>query len=99
MHFAVSCSSHEIIPFLLARGVTYSALNVHSRNIAHKAAISADSKTISTLAEAGLTGLDFSLKDEGGKTPAERLAEREVFGDSEIGILQAFEAFEKSVME
>lgn len=98
MHFAVSCSSHEIIPFLLSRGVNYAALNVHSRNIAHKAAMSADTRTIQTLTEAKLTGLDLSLKDVDGKTPAERLAEREVFGDSEIGIHEAFEAFEKSTL-
>ena len=99
IHFAVSCSSHEIIPLLLAHGVTYAALNVHSRNIAHMAAMSADTKTIPTLANAKLNGLDLSLKDGDGKTPAERLAEREVFGEREIGVHDAFEALVRSLLE
>jgi hypothetical protein len=61
------------------------------------AAIFADTETINTLTDCKLTGLDLSSKDVDGKTPFDYLAEREVFGDSEIGIHEAFEAFARSV--
>lgn len=43
-----------------------------------------------------LTSLDLSLDDVDGKTSADHIAEREVFGESEIGIYDAFEAFASS---
>lgn len=97
IHLAVSFSHYQIIPLLLARGVVYTAINVYGRNIAHMAAKSADTQTTITLAESKLSGLDFSLKDVDGKTPADYIAEREVFGESEIGVHDAFEAFAQSV--
>ncbi|KAI4210775.1 MAG: hypothetical protein LQ351_006357 [Letrouitia transgressa] len=97
IHLAVSFSHHQIIPLLLTRGVVYTALNIYGRNIAHMAAKSADTQTMITLAESKLSGLDFSLKDKDGKTPADHIAEREVFGESEIGVHDAFEAFTHSV--
>lgn len=99
IHFAVTYGNSHIIPLLLSRGVEYKAVNNRSRNIAHMAAISADTRTIDTLTRSNLTGLDFSLKDEEGKTPAEYIKIREVFGESEGGIFEAFEAFSQSVRE
>ncbi|KAL9043103.1 MAG: hypothetical protein Q9214_003595 [Letrouitia sp. 1 TL-2023] len=97
MHLAVCFSHYQIIPLLLAHGVVYTAINVYGRNIAHMAAKSADTQTTITLAEAKLSGLDFSIKDKDGKTPADYIAERELFGESEIGVHDAFEAFTRSV--
>lgn len=96
-HYAVSSGHCQIITLLLARGVNYKATNIRGRNIAHMAAISADTNTVNALAESNLFGLDLSLKDVDGKTPADYLAEREVFAESELGIYEAFEAFTKSV--
>ena len=97
IHFAVSYSHHEIILALLAHGVDYVITNICSRNIAHMAAIFADTETLNMLTDCKLTGLDLSLRDVDGKTPADHLAEREVFGESEIGIHEVFEAFTRPV--
>ncbi|KAL9609151.1 MAG: hypothetical protein Q9167_006063 [Letrouitia subvulpina] len=97
IHLAVSFSHYQIIPLLLAHDVAYTATNVHGRNIAHMAARSADTQTTITLAKSKLSGLDFSLKDIDGKTPADYLAEREIYGESEIGVHDAFETFARSV--
>ena len=97
IHFAVSHGHYQIIARLLANDVDYAATNIRGRNIGHMAAMLADTDTINTLAESKLIGLDLSLKDLDGKTPADHLAEREIFAESEIGIHEAFEAFVKSV--
>ncbi|KAL8726727.1 MAG: hypothetical protein Q9166_006522 [cf. Caloplaca sp. 2 TL-2023] len=97
IHFAVCFSHYEILPLLLARGMDYTATDVHLQNIGHMAAISADTRTIKTLAVSRLVGLDLSLKDLKGKTPADYLAEREMFSESEVGIHEAFAAFADSV--
>ena len=97
IHHAVNSGHYQIIPLLLARGADYKVTNVHGRNIAHMAAKAGDTKTINTLAESHLVGLDLSLQDVGGKTPAEYLAEREIYGESEVGVHEAFEAFVMSV--
>jgi len=97
IHFAVSYCHHEIISSLLAHGVHCAIRNVRSRNVAHMVAIFADTETINTLTDCKSTGLHLSLKDVDGKTPFDYLAEREVFGESEMGIHEAFEAFARSV--
>ena len=99
IHFAVTYGNFQIIPLLISCGVDYKAVNKRSRNIAHMAAISADTSTIETLTRASLTGLDLSLRDDEGKTPAEYLKIGEIFGEGEDGIFQAFEAFSQSVRE
>ncbi|KAL8707795.1 MAG: hypothetical protein Q9220_007247 [cf. Caloplaca sp. 1 TL-2023] len=97
IYFAVNYSHHEIIPFLLSYGADYKALNVRGKSIAHVAANSADTKTVQTLAESSLTGLDLSLKDIEGRTSTNYLAERQLFSDSEIGLHEAFAEFETSI--
>jgi len=97
IQFAVSYCHHEIIPSFLAHEVDYTIRNIRSRHIAHMAAIFADTETINTLTHCKLTGLDLSLRDVDGKTPADHLSEREAFGESGIGIHEAFEAFTRSI--
>ncbi len=91
LHIAVTYNHFEIIPLLLAKGVDYMAVNIRGGNIAHMAAISADRKTVETLIQSDLVGLDFSLRDISGKTAAEHLGKREIFGENEIGVQEAFE--------
>ena len=107
LHFAVNYDHWEIIPLLLAKCVDYKAFNIRRRNIAHLAAISGSTATISTLVRSNLVrsnlvrsnlvGLDFELKDVDGKTPADHMREREIFAEKEKGVFEAFEAFQRSV--
>ena len=97
LHFAVGCSHHHIIPLLLAHNVDFKAINVDGRNIVHMAAISADTATMNTLTESGLHGVDLALRDVEGKTPADYIAEREIFAESEIGLHEAFDALVRSM--
>ncbi|MCJ1393431.1 hypothetical protein MMC18_006305 [Xylographa bjoerkii] len=97
IHFAVYYNHHEIIPLLLAKGAQYASTDSEGKNIAHMAAASADTKTMEVLEKANLPGLDIFLRDTNGETPADIIARREIFGDSEFGVHAAFEAFKRSV--
>ena len=97
IHFAVTYDHHEIIPLLLAKGAQYVSTDSGGKNIVHMAAASAGTKTMEVLENANLAGLDVSLRDRNGDTPADIIARREIFGDSELGIEVAFEAFMRSV--
>ena len=94
---AVHDDHHEIIPLLLAKGVQYTLTDSEGKNIAHMAAASAGTKTMEVLEKANLAGLDVSLRDRNGETPADIIARREIFGDSELGVHVAFEAFMQSI--
>ena len=96
IHFAVGYDHHEIIPLLLAKGVHYISIDSNGKNIAHLAASSSGTKTMEVLEKANLAGLDFSLRDRNGETPADIMARREIFADSEVGVHAAFEAFMRS---
>ena len=97
IHFAVSFDRHELIPLLLERGADYTAVNIKGRNIAHMAAWSASTKTISVLADSHLVNLDISLRCKEGKTPTDYLSERSVLTESEQGLHAEFERFRKSI--
>ena len=98
IHFAVNYNHHEIFPSLLAHNVDYMATNIRLRNIAHMAAISANTQTLYALADSDLKGLDFSVKDVDGRTPADYAGKRMIFSESEEGFQEAFQAFFKSVL-
>ncbi len=97
IHFAVLFDRHEIIPLLLERGADYTAVNASGNNIAHMAAWSAGTNTVSVLAKSSLVNLDVSLRSKNGKTPADYLSERSVLIESEQGLHAEFERFMKSV--
>ena len=90
LRFAIWHSRPDIISLLLSRGANYRSIKSNGRNIAHSAAISANTKVIETLANANLEDLDFQLQDKNGKTPFDYLQEREVLVDAELGIHEAF---------
>ena len=98
IHFAATFDHHEIIPLLLAKGAQYTSTDSGGKNIAHMAAASASTKTIEVLEKAHLAGLDIFLRDRNGDTPADIIARREIFGDNELGVYVAFEAFMRSVV-
>ena len=97
MHNAVLFNRHELIPLLLERGADYTALGDIGMNIAHMAAWSASTKTISVLADSHLVNLDVSLRCKDGKTPTEYLSERSILTESEQGLHAEFERFMKSI--
>ena len=97
IHIAVLFDRHELIPLLLERGADYTAVNASGKNIAHMAAWSAGTKTVSVLAKSRLVNLDVSLRSKDGKTPADYLSERSVLIESEQGLHAEFERFMKSV--
>lgn len=97
IHFDVNFDHYEIIPLLLANGAQYASIDSGGKNIAHMAAASAGTKTMEVLEKANLAGLDVSLRDRNGETPADIIARRDIFGDSELGVHVAFEAFLRSV--
>lgn len=97
MHNAVLFNRHELIPLLLERGADYTALSANGRNIAHMAAWSASTKTISMLADSHLVNLDMNLRCQDGKTPADYLSERSILTESEQGLHAEFRRFMKSV--
>ena len=97
IQFAVLFDCHEIIPLLLERGADYTAVNARGNNIAHMAAWSASTKTISVLANSKLVKLDISLRSKDGKTPADFLSERSILTESEQGLRAEFERFIKSI--
>ena len=97
IHFAVNYDHHEIIPLLLAKGAQYASTDSGGQNIAHMAAASAGTKTMEVLEKANLAGLDIFLRDRNGETPADIIARREIFGNSELDVYVAFEAFMRSV--
>ena len=97
IHFAVTYDHHEIIPLLLVKGAHYASIDSEGRNIAHMAAASASTKTVEVLEKANLAGLDIFSRDRNGDSPADIIARREIFGDSELGVYVAFEAFMRSI--
>ena len=97
IHFAVAFDRHELIPLLLEHGADYTAVNIKGRNIAHMAAWSASTKTISVLADSHLVNLDMSLRCKEGKIPTDYLSERSVLTESEQGLHAEFERFRKSI--
>ena len=97
LHGAVWGNHHQIIPQLLAAGVDYNATMIDGQNIAHIAALTADTETVKVLAASDLVGLDLLREDKDGKTPMNYIAEREIFSDSENGIHEAFQALVQSV--
>ena len=97
IHFAVYVDQPAIVELLLANGADYTWVNIYGRTIAHVAVRAASRKTIQTLAKSRLNGLDFSLRDKEGKTPADYLAERKILLPREEGIHEAFEKFVDSV--
>ena len=98
IHFAVCFDRHDIIPLLLERGADYTALNAAVSNIAHMAARSASTKTISVLAESKLVNLDISMRNKDGKTPADYLSERSTLIEDEQGLHAEFDRFAKSIL-
>ena len=97
IHFAVAFDRHETISLLLERGADYTALNADGHNIAHVAARSAGTETISVLAKSKLVKLDVSVRCKHGKTPAEYLSERSIMAESEQGLHAEFEKFMSSI--
>ena len=97
IHFAVGFDRHEVIPLLLQRGADYTAINASGNNIAHIAARSAGTKTISVLADSNLIKLDTSLRNRDGKTPADYLSDRSILIESEQGLHAEFERFRRSI--
>lgn len=97
IHFAVAFNRYEMIPLLLEAGADYTALNANGNNIAHEAAWSASTKTISVLANSKLVKLDVSLRSKNGNTPADYLSERSILTESEQGFHAEFERFMKSI--
>ena len=99
IHFAVSFDRHDMIPLLLERGADYTALNAAGSSIAHMAARSASTETISVLAESNLVDLDVLLRNKDGKTPADYLSERSTLTESEQGLHAEFDRFVESILE
>ena len=97
IHYAVHYDRHEMIPLLLKYGANYTTLSADGKNIAHMAASSAGTKTVSVLAESNLVNLDVSLRCKDGKTPADYLSNRSIFSESEQGLHEEFERFIKSI--
>ena len=93
IHFAVAFDRHETVSLLLERGADYT----DGHNIAHVAAWSAGTKTISVLANSKLFKLDVSVRCKHGKTPAEYLSERRIMTESEQGLCAEFEQFMNSI--
>ena len=91
IRFAIRFNRSDIIPLLLSRGANYRSINGIGRNIAHTAALSANTNVIDILANANLEDLDFQLQDKSGKTPFDYLNERRVLVDAELGIHEAFD--------
>lgn len=97
IHFAVIFDRYELIPLLLEKGADYTALNTRGQNIAHLAALTAKTKTISVLAISNLVNLDVSLRDRDRKTPADYLSERSILIESEQGLYEAFNELIESI--
>ena len=99
IHFAVAFSHDEILPLLIEKGVDYAALNRHGSSLAHMVAGFATCKTVEVLSELDLGDLDPSCVDDEGKTPEDRLSDREAPQDSEVGIHESFARFTRSILE
>ena len=97
IHFAVLFDRHDVIPLLLKYGADYTALGTGGMDIAHMAAWSASTKTVSVLADSNLVNLDLSLRCNDGKTPADYLSERSVLTENERGLHAEFQRFTKSI--
>ena len=93
IHLTVSFDRHDMIPLLLEYDADYTVLNAKGKNIAHMAAFSAGTKTVSVLEESNLVNLDMCLRCKNGKTPADYPAERSILSKSEEGLHAEFNFF------
>ncbi|KAL8950089.1 MAG: hypothetical protein Q9222_003853 [Ikaeria aurantiellina] len=89
VHFAVGFNRHDILPLLLRKGADYTATNIRGRSIGHMVARVADARMIKILSSSNLVGLDLSLKDSFGNTPADYLLSRKLMSESEVELLHA----------
>ena len=99
IHFAVAYGHDEIIPLLIERGANYAALNRHGLSLAHMIAGFATCNTVEVLSKLDLSDLDLSCVDDEGKTPEDRLSDRQALQDSEVGIHESFARFTSLIME
>ena len=98
MHVAVKYNYHDIAILLLDYGANYTVVTKrYSQNLAHLAALHADTRMIKLLNEHQLVKLDFGLRDDNRKLPADHMAERFVFYDEEIGVHDAFHTWSRSI--
>ena len=99
MTFAVTFSYCEIVPKLLEYGASYTSTIVDGKGVAHIAAHFGELKLLRTLATLDLHQMDLSLQDHSGKTAADYMRERTFFPDFETETREAFEIFQRSVLE
>ena len=98
IHFAVCFNRHDMIPLLLERRADHTALNATGSNIAHMAAWSAGTKTMSVLAKSRVAKLDVLLRNKDGKAPADCVLKRNYLTEeSKQGLRAEFERFMKSI--
>lgn len=97
LHFAVSISHHEIIPFLLEHDADYSTTTKRNATMAHMAAQFAEPETIKALAAFDLRNLDLSIRCDRGLTAEDYLDQRDFFAAPETEIRQAFEMLVQSI--
>ncbi|KAK4693752.1 hypothetical protein P7C71_g3701, partial [Lecanoromycetidae sp. Uapishka_2] len=91
LHFAAAFDRPTILEMLLDKQADYTALDCNGQNLAHRAARTASTKFINTMAKAGLNELDLTLRDSEGKTAGEYMMERIVLTDAEVGVHEAWE--------
>ena len=56
-------------------------------------------KTVEVLSKLDLSDLDPSCVDDQGRTPEDRLSDREALQDPELGIHESFARFTRSIVE
>ena len=99
IHFAVAFGHDEILPLLIEQGADYAALNRRGSSLAHMVAAFATCDTVQVLSTLSLSDLDPSCVDDEGKTPEDRLSDREALQDSEVGLHESFARFTRSIAE
>lgn len=98
LHIAVKYNYHDIAALLLQYEAKYTFIaKRYSQNLAHLAALHADTRMIKLLNDHKLVELDFGLRDDNGKLPVDHIAERIVFYDEEIGVHDAFHTWSRSI--
>ena len=91
LHFASAFDRPAILKTLLEKGADYNALDCNGRNLAHCAAQKGSTELVKVMTGMNLDGLDLSLRDYEGKTPADYISERIVMTDMEVGVHEAWE--------